>query len=1175
MSHRITLLTFLLSISYSLFSQGDPSVLRATDIPALKALSEKWESEYGVNIEKAKAEALRLGMPLKQELENGSIIELAGINEQGHLLYRSTDNLNAARTLSTDKVWPGGITGYNLTGDTLTVGEWDAGKVRLTHQEFTNRASMGDNASNLHDHSTHVGATMIAAGVDSLAKGMAFQASLIAHDWNNDNSEMASAAANGLLISNHSYGYVSGWYGSSQWWGDTTLSGTEDYKFGYYISGAKDWDQIAYLAPYYLICKAAGNDRNDAGSGHHTLPEHSGAPSSTPRPKDGGVSGYDCILPIGNAKNIMTVGAVNAIPSGYSSPSDVVMSSFSGWGPTDDGRIKPDIVANGVAVYSALSTSDTSYASWSGTSMATPNAAGSMLLLQQLYYQENGKFMKAATLKGLVIHTADEAGSATGPDYRFGWGLMNTRRAADHIADTTGKKDIVEASLFNNQVFSFEITSTGTDPITATICWTDIPGTVPAYAVDPSTHMLVHDLDLRIMRNSDSTMYYPFKLNPASPSSAATTGDNNVDNVEQVFIANPTSGIYTVTITHKGSLQTATQDFSLLLDGGKASPQDPVCMYTVTQFPDIQDFENFTNCSTTAGSACTLPSGIGWANDSLSDDIDWTIDNGGTPSGSTGPSTDYDPGTSQGKYAYTEASTSGTGFPDKKAILYTPCYDLDTVTNAELVFAYSMDGQAMGSLRVDAYDGYGWQPIWSRSGAQGSSWLVDTVDLSSYDGQKIMLRFVGRTGTNYTSDMAIDAIQVREFNICETYTMNVGVDTIGNPVICSGDSAYLIAGGGQHFQWYRDGQKLIGDSQVVIKTGIAGSYNVVATDSNSCSDSAAAPVAIVVNALPLVTISSTGSTSFCSGDSTTLSTTSGTNWQWTKNGASISNATSNTLVVSDPALYNVSVGDSNNCYNTADSATNIIVFPLPNGSITANGREICAGDSIFIMSSYGYTYQWSLKGVNIPGGKNRTIFVSDSGLVSVMFTDTNQCRDTASIFIAMNPLPSVSFDSLPIFCYDKPPYLLNQGKPVGTTGYYSGPGVMGLNPAYFDPNVAGLGNHTVWYTYVDANFCQDSASQVARVEICAGLEEGQKSGSISLYPNPSDGKFYLNLNTVETGYYNLYVLNELGDRIYASAGNKYKEGIRVELDLSRHPKGIYFVQLQLSGTVWSQKLILE
>ncbi|WP_421020008.1 S8 family serine peptidase, partial [Klebsiella pneumoniae] len=84
----------------------------------------------------------------------------------------------------------------------------------------------------------------------------------------------------------------------------------------------------------------------------------------------------------GIAKNNLTIGAVNGIPGGWNKPGDVVMSSFSSWGPTDDGRIKPDLVADGVSVTSTGGNSTTSYATLSGTSMAAPNTTGSLLLLQ-------------------------------------------------------------------------------------------------------------------------------------------------------------------------------------------------------------------------------------------------------------------------------------------------------------------------------------------------------------------------------------------------------------------------------------------------------------------------------------------------------------------------------------------------------------------------------------------------------------------------------------------------------------------------------------------------------------------------------------------------------------------------------------------------------------------------
>src|SRR5690606_27320318 len=109
----------------------------------------------------------------------------------------------------------------------------------------------------------------IGAGVRSEAKGMAPEAVLNAYEWNNDRAEMAQAGADGLLISNHSYGRIAGWHradnGEWYWYGDVRIDERTDYSFGYYDDAARQWDMIANNAAQYLIVKAAGNDRNDNG----------------------------------------------------------------------------------------------------------------------------------------------------------------------------------------------------------------------------------------------------------------------------------------------------------------------------------------------------------------------------------------------------------------------------------------------------------------------------------------------------------------------------------------------------------------------------------------------------------------------------------------------------------------------------------------------------------------------------------------------------------------------------------------------------------------------------------------------------------------------------------------------------------------------------------------------
>jgi len=541
---RKTLLYFSFFLSVHLaFGQNARErmlIQQQSNIAELKVLQKKFKAQE----EQTRAEAYRIahqkGLPIFRTLADGRIAELQYFMNGSPIYFVTTSNLQAAQTTRADRLWTGGSLGLNLNGQGMIVGEWDGGAVRSTHQEFgTGRVIQKDGASftgatTNTSHATHVAGTLMGAGTNSNAKGMAHQATLWANDWTSDLSEATSQAADGLLVSNHSYGYLA--------------SSLQQWQFGYYDTNSANWDELTFNAPFYLPCIAAGNDRN------------------------GGVNtsagGYDLITGRGAAKNVLTVGAVN-IQTNYTGPSSVVMSSFSNWGPTDDGRIKPDVVGAGVGIFSSVANADDSYSTYNGTSMATPNVAGSILLLQQHYKNLNsGNFMRAATLKALTIHTADEAGNAPGPDYSFGWGLVNVQKAAQIISNNNTSAFIRERNLNNGSSEKFNITAASSDPIEVTIAWTDPKGTsAPAGIINPPNLMLVNDLDMRIWRNN-TERYMPWILDPASPSAAATKGDNFRDNVEKIIIENPIPGeTYTIEICHKGSLQGGSQAYSMIVTG--------------------------------------------------------------------------------------------------------------------------------------------------------------------------------------------------------------------------------------------------------------------------------------------------------------------------------------------------------------------------------------------------------------------------------------------------------------------------------------------------------------------------------------------------------------------------------------------------------------------------------
>ncbi len=178
-------------------------------------------------------------------------------------------------------------------------------------------------------------------------------------------------------------------------------------------------------------------------------------------------------------------------------------------------------------------------------------------------------------------------------------------------------------------------------------------------------------------------------------------------------------------------------------DGGGPGPGGDECTGDIASFPYSESFEG----------------NIGDWSQASGDDLDWTVDSNGTPSNGTGPSGAVD-GTS---YIYVEASGNGNGFPNKRAILNSPCLDFSGLTSPTLSFQYHMVGSAIGTFDVEARtDNTGdWTSVFSRSGAQGTDWNTASIDLSAYAGNaSVQLRLNTVTGTSWQGDVTIDALSI-------------------------------------------------------------------------------------------------------------------------------------------------------------------------------------------------------------------------------------------------------------------------------------------------------------------------------------------------------------------------------------------------------------------------------
>lgn len=540
-------LTVFLVVS-SIFGQTKEDIKKITDgynLPLLKQKEAFYKKRARIEKEKAVAVALAKGWPILTVKEDGSISELMKLSPDGFPIYYSTDNVNAAKSTRANHLNTGGSLGLNLNGQGMTARVWDGGNVRTTHNAFGGRATVVDDPANNTTvaHATHVTGTMIAGPSPASVKGMAYQANARTFNWTDDESEAISEIQDGMLISNHSYGVA------------ITSNGTTlpSWIIGAYTYDAYAWDDIAYNAPYYLAVMSAGND---------------GTNENNPEPIG---FGLDKLVANKTAKNILVVASCEDVPvatDGSVNVSNITISSFSSQGPTDDYRIKPDITGNGANLTSTSNTSNTATSTMSGTSMASPNVAGTLILLQQHYKNVTNSFMRAATLKGLACNTADDAGNV-GPDPNFGWGLLNAKKAAETITNNGLSSWISEENLNNNQVFTMTVKSPGGVPLLASISWTDLPGQPNGgdLAANDPTPVLVNDLDIRVTKVSNSTTYFPWKLTADPSAPAIRNEDNNVDNIEQVKIDNPTAGEYLITVTHKRNLMSGSQKYSLVITG--------------------------------------------------------------------------------------------------------------------------------------------------------------------------------------------------------------------------------------------------------------------------------------------------------------------------------------------------------------------------------------------------------------------------------------------------------------------------------------------------------------------------------------------------------------------------------------------------------------------------------
>ncbi len=506
-------------------------------------------------------------------------------------VYTFTQNVNAAVSTNANRVRLNAafdpLVGATLSGEGMYVNVNDHGEI-YQHVEFQLPAGGGSRIvlsevpgypDGNRAHMTHVAGTVAAWGYNSNLMGMAPRLWLRAHIQ----QYTADITGYGMAWPGQTLETVNPVTGAPQMrsvMGTTSLGSTDtNENRGIYTWVSADFDQTLWDTPHYIHFYGACND----GPGYATIGQH---------------------WPV--AKNFITIGSVTDVSrdaaGNYTGGGNI--NSFSSRGPTFDGRIKPDLTANGDGVTSTDGESGSS--TMSGTSMATPNASGSTVLLIDYFNRRfPGHFLRSATLRALLVNTADDRGNP-GPDYTYGWGIVNVLKAGGILkryADDPASRVVVEDLLTQGQTWSAEYTYDGSGPIRVTLAWLDSPGAAQTPETATRAPRLVNDLDLRLIAPDGVTTYYPFVMpfttgsggtpayDPSLYGATATTGNNFTDNVEQVLVAVPAPGIYTITVGHSGALAGGRQAFSLAVSGMARS--GPVSPSVASIAPDTGDGTDF------------------------------------------------------------------------------------------------------------------------------------------------------------------------------------------------------------------------------------------------------------------------------------------------------------------------------------------------------------------------------------------------------------------------------------------------------------------------------------------------------------------------------------------------------------------------------------------------------
>lgn len=1066
----------------------------------------------------------------------------------------------------------------NLKGDGVNVGIWDEGEIS-PHLDFspTGRITQVE-FSTPSQHSTHCAGTILGRGlINQTARGMAPNASLFSYNFSgNIQTEMANAIpANNLIVSSHSYG------GSVS---ACNINGAQIV----YSTTSRNTDVNLNNFPNHLHVHSAGNSQGSCTGGWYTI---TGSGKT--------------------AKNNILVANITTTEG---------LSSSSSCGPTQDGRVKPEISAFGTSVFST-STPLNAYATLSGTSMSTPGVAGSVTLLVQRYKQLNGNTLPPSSLiKNTILNTAHDLGNP-GPDYRFGYGRINALEAVKILEENRYAVNTVTTGSTND--ININVPA-GAVRLRVMLNWNDPAGAANA---NPA---LVNNLDLSVINGATTTL--PWILDPANPANPATRGVDVVSNIEQVTIDNPAAGSYTLRVNGASVPTGPSQTYSLTWsvempyieviypNGGESF--NPSSSETITWNNAGVTSNQTVEYSLDGGSSWTVISSSVAAGTTR---LSWTVPAANTSTAiirvTSGSISDM---SNQFKILGTVTGFAGSGSTCNAGEVN---FTWSAVANATHYDIYRLDGTGnfvllAGNITGTSHTATGLTPgasMWftiraknNTTSAEGERTNAINVTVSNGGGgigsvgaisgltsicgnpsgvSYSVAPVTGATSYTWSAPPGASIVTGQGTNsVTINYppgSTNGNVSVFASAGACSSAPASLAvtlsavpaspSGGGNQSQ-----NVCLPDpvpTLTAIATVPAGHtvvwYNAATGGSTIGSPTLNTAGTVTYYAESVHTASGCRSTT---RTAVTLTITTVAQASVNTSGATTfceggsviltantgtsyawsNGATTQSITVNTTGSYSVTVTTSG-CTSTSP-ATNVLVNPIPSATISAGGPlSFCQGGNVTLTASAGNSWLWS------NGATTQSVNATNSGSYSVTVTNAAGCSATSSATsVAVSPNPAASITAAP---YTRlfpglTTTLTANVTPAGSYNYtwYKDnvvvPGASSSTLTSIDPYK--LGSYTVTVTNASGLPCSNTSPAIVIAD--------SATTKLFILPNPNNGRFDVVYHSTGTNTYMLKIYDSKGSYVFEKAYTVSAPYQRMEVNMrTQGRKGIYHIVLIGNG----------